>query len=466
MIDGLKPYPTYNASDVPWAGELPSHWTTRQARWLFRPLARPVRDEDEVVTCFRDGVVTLRRNRRTRGFTEAIKEHGYQGIRKGDLVIHAMDAFAGAAGVADSDGKGTPVYAVCEARPGIDPYYYAHVVREMARSNWILALSRGVRERSTDFRYETFAAETVPVPPSDEQAAIARFVDYTDRRIRRYIYAKQKLVKLLEEQRQAVIHRAVTRGLNPNVRFKPSNVEWLGDIPLHWEVLRCRYLFQEVDRRSVDGSEQHLSMSQRLGLVPSHQVENRTLLSESYAGGKLCEVGDLVLNRLKAHLGVFALANLQGVISPDYTVLRPVNREGAAYFEQVLRSPACRGELRTRAKGIVQGFWRLYTDDFYDIRLPVPPVEEQIRIAAHNVAATAAIRDAIERTSKEVALLREYRTRLVADVVTGKLDVRTAATALPRQPAEVEFVDNDSGVAEEDSDDTMDPEGVSECDDA
>jgi type I restriction enzyme S subunit len=203
---------------------------------------RPTREGDGVVTCFRDGVVTLRKNRRLRGFTEAISEFGYQGIRRGDLVIHAMDAFAGAVGVSDSDGKGTPVYIVCQPKPGINAYYYAFIVREMARSQWILANARGIRERSTDFRYDVFGRQRVPLPPPDEQATIVRFLNHADSLVRRYIRAKQKLIKLLEEQKQAIIHHAVTRGLDPNVRTKPSGIPWLGDVPEHWEVKRLKWV--------------------------------------------------------------------------------------------------------------------------------------------------------------------------------------------------------------------------------
>jgi type I restriction enzyme S subunit len=300
----------------------------------------------------------------------------------------------------------------------------------------------------------------LPAPPLPEQAAIVRFLDHADRRIRRYIRAKQKLIKLLEEQKQAIIHRAVTRGLDPNVRLKPSGMEWLGAVPEHWDVLRCRYVFREVDERSADGSEQHLSMSQRLGLVPSDLVENRTLVAESYAGGKLCEVGDLVLNRLKAHLGVFALARHSGVISPDYTVLRPVDSTGIEYFERVLRSPAFRYELRVRAKGIVEGFWRLYTDDFYDIRLPVPPPQERDAIVAYFVAETATVEQAVLKAEHEIALLREYRTRLIADVVTGKLDVREVAARLPEEAEELEPLDEAEALGEaegESAADDLDP---------
>ena len=117
MVAELKPYPDYKDSGVEWLGAVPAHWEMERGKWLFRKMDRPVREADEVVTCFRDGVVTLRKNRRVRGFTESLQEIGYQGIRRGDLVIHGMDAFAGAIGVADSDGKGTPVYLVCAPSP-------------------------------------------------------------------------------------------------------------------------------------------------------------------------------------------------------------------------------------------------------------------------------------------------------------------------------------------------------------
>ena len=271
----------------------------------------------------------------------------------------------------------------------------------------------------------------IALPPLSEQAAIARYLDHADRRIRRCTHAKEKLVKLLEEQRQALVNEAVTgrfdvRTGQPYSAYRDAGVDWLGSVPRHWNVHRARYVFRDIDKRSVDGKEQHLSMSQRLGLVPSHLIENRTLVSESYAGGKLCRSGDLVLNRLKAHLGVFAVAKQSGVISPDYTVLRPNTDARPEYLEHVLRSPSCRGELRTRAKGIVEGFWRLYTDDFFEIRLPLPPRHEQSSIVAWISSFHARSDRIVAHAHREIDLLREYRTRLIADIVSGKLDVREA----------------------------------------
>jgi type I restriction enzyme, S subunit len=234
----------------------------------------------------------------------------------------------------------------------------------------------------------------------------------------------------LNEQKQAIIHRAVTRGRNSDVSLKQSGVAWLGEIPKHWDLRRAKYLFREVDDRSKEGRETHLAMSQRLGLVPSSMVAS-AMRSESYVGAKVCQEGDLVLNRLKAHLGVFALAKQVGVISPDYSVYRMRTAINMEYYESVLRSSACRRELYIRAKGLVEGFWRLYTDDFYDIRLPFPPLVEQREIMAAMNIETAAVTTAIARTEREIALMQEYRTRLTADIVTGKLDVREAASKLP-----------------------------------
>ena len=281
----------------------------------------------------------------------------------------------------------------------------------------------------------TFLSAKMPLPPPPEQAAIVRYLDHADRRIRRYIRAKQKLITLLEEQKQAVVHEAVTGQIDvrtgqPYPAYKDSGLEWLGDVPEHWEVMRSRLLFKEVNVRSTTGQETHMSMSQTLGLVPSHMVE-RTLTSESYVGGKLCEKGDLVLNRLKAHLGVFALAKQSGVISPDYSVFCKRSSMEMEYFEQVFLLPALRSELRIRAKGIVEGFWRLYTDDLFDIRLPVPPVGEQKEIIDVLQGTAADIYSAIDHSHRQIELLREYRARLIADVVTGKLDVRAAADGLP-----------------------------------
>ena len=421
----MREYENYTLAPVPWIEKMPLHWQLVRGKHLYQKMQRPTSNIDEVVTCFRDGTVTLRKNRRITGFTESLKEIGYQGIKKGDLVIHVMDAFAGSIGVSDSDGKGTPVYNVCQAKGDSNNQYYALLLREMARTGFIQSLYRGIRERSSDFRFEVFAAQFYPVPPSPEQDQIVRFLDWKVSSINKLISVKRKQIALLHERQSVHISHIVTHGLGDGVAAKNSGAEWLGDIPEHWQAMRCKYLFSEREERSQDGLEQHLSMSQKYGLVPDSQLDERRMLSESYVGGKLCDKDDLVLNRLKAHLGVFALAPQSGVISPDYTVLRPnTERILPSFAETVLKSDCCRGELRIRVRGIIEGFWRLYTDDFNTIVLPVPPLDEQAEIMEYIVEFRDKAKKYEDTLTQEISSLQELKARLISDTVTGKIDVR------------------------------------------
>ena len=371
-------------SGVSWLNQVPVHWDLLRGKFLFRCIdVRSSAGEEELLTVSSErGVVP--RSSATVTMFKAESYVGYKLCWPGDLVINSLWAWGRGLGVSRYHGIVSSAYGVYRLRPPYSKYspYIHRLVRSTPFNFELHVRSKGIWRSRLQLTDEEFLDALLPVPPAEEQAAIVRFLDHADRRIRRYIRAKQKLIALLEEQKQAIIHQAVTGQIDvrtgePYPSYKDSGVEWLGEVPSHWEVRRARYIFREIDRRSSDGSEQHLSMSQSLGLVPSHLVKNRTLVSENYAGGKLCRSGDLVLNRLKAHLGVFARAQQSGVISTDYTVLSPNREAKTEYFEQVLRSPSCRGELRTRAKGIVEGFWRLYTDDLYDIYLPLPTVDEQ-----------------------------------------------------------------------------------------
>ena len=433
MIADLEPYPEYKESGIPWARSLPTGWSTERAKWLFTKMQRPVRPEDEVVTCFRDGTVTLRKNRRLRGFTEATVEHGYQGIRVGDLVIHGMDAFAGAIGVSDSEGKGTPVYNVCQPSPGVNAWFYAYGVREMSRAQWILALAKGIRERSTDFRFETFGNQRVPLPPPAEQEAIVRFLRWSTGQLDLAIRAKRRVITLLNEQKQAIIHRAVTRGLDASVPLKPSGIPWLGDIPQHWQVLRAKYLFGEIDVRSTDGSEELLSVSHLTGVTPRSQKNITMFKAASYEGHKLCHPGDLVVNTMWAWMGALGVSTFDGIISPAYAVYRPRRPDiiVGAYMEGLLRSRPYLSNMMCHSTGLRASRLRLYPDEFFRLPIILPSAAEQEQIVNAIEEQTVELNTAISRLEREIELLREYKTRLVADVVTGKLDVREAATHLP-----------------------------------
>jgi len=220
-----------------------------------------------------------------------------------------------------------------------------------------------------------------------------------------------------------------------HAQYKESGLPWVGEIPAHWQTRRNRFLFREVDQRSKHGEETHLSMSQVHGLVPSKDLGRKSLQSENYAGGKLVAEHDLVLNRLKAHLGVFARAKQAGVVSPDYTVLRPKGDASVRYCESLFKTPMYVGEFRRRTKGIVEGFWRLYTDDFYNVTALLPPPEEQGQIVAYLRAQDAHIARFIKAKRELIKLLTEQKLRIIDHVVTHGLD-----TAVALKPSGIEWL--------------------------
>ncbi len=211
-----------------------------------------------------------------------------------------------------------------------------------------------------------------------------------------------------------------------HTKYKSSGLAWVGDIPSHWQTRRNRFLFREVDSRSVHGKETHLSMSQVHGLVPSQSLGRKSLQSESYAGGKLVAESDLVLNRLKAHLGVFARAKQTGVISPDYSVFRSKSDVSVPYCELLFKTPFYVAEFRRRTKGIVEGFWRLYTDDFYDVSALIPPRTEQDQIVAYLRAQDVHIARFIKTKRDLIGMLTEQKLRIIDHAVTRGLDSSVA----------------------------------------
>lgn len=434
MFHDLPVYPDMTDTLVGWAPRLPRHWGLERGKSLFERVQREPLESDGVITCFRDGVVTLRSRRRSNGFTESLKEIGYQGIRKGDLVIHAMDAFAGAVGVSDSDGKGTPVYSVCVPKRNANPHYYSAVVREMARSSWILALSKGVRERSTDFRFDMFGAQMLPVPTASEQAAIVKYLAHANARIDQAIAAKRRLIALLEEQQLAILNRVIMIGIGQPNSFTDSGVPWIGAIPDHWELVPARYIFSAVSRPITDSELPQLSLTRSMGLIPSGAEGSITKAAESANNLQQCEPGDFVLNKYRAHLGLFRWCREPGLVTKNYTVLRPRIRIDNDYFEQLFMNPVFAEGLRINARGVGDGMSPLYTSTLLAMKMPLPPLQEQRAIVDSINSETVPLKQQIDVTSREIRLLSEFRARLVADVVTGQVDVRAIAATLPDVP--------------------------------
>ncbi len=450
MMKGLKPFSEMKDSEVEWLENMPKHWSTCRAKWLFCKIERPAEKDDEVVTCFRDGTVTLRSNRRLGGFTESLSRFRYQGIRCGDLVIHSMDAFAGAVGVSDSNGMGTSVYSVCTpARTGVNPYYYAFYIREMARNQWILALSKGIRERSTDFRYSTFANQSIPILPIAEQNEIVRFLEHAQQRIQDYTQGKQKLLSLLDEQKVVITQKAVTgqfdvRSGKPYPAYQPSGAEWLGDVPKHWEVRRLRNVVDmrvsNVDKHIKDG-ENPVRLCNYVDVYNNDYINKQmdfmhaTATNEEIERFRL-ERNDVLITKDSEtwdDIGVPALVTDPAcdlVSGYHLALLRPQSdRLAGAYLLRALQSKGLAKQFHVEAKGVTR--YGLSHAGIKSVWLPLPPLSEQSAIVHYLDEVSTNIETAITRTRRQIELFQEYRTRLISDVVTGKLDVREAATNLP-----------------------------------
>lgn len=421
----LSPYPGYKNSGLPWLGEIPAHWELKRIKHVLKEVNRREPCGNEVLLSLTRSRGLIPQSEASEKLPSAEDLSLHKVYKPGELVMNRMQAWAGMFGVARIAGLVSPDYSVFKLAYENRVDFFKTLFMTPLYTEQFAQRSQGIGSGFNRLYTQDFGAIQVASPSPDEQQVIVGFLNRTDKLIGALIRAKQRLIELLNEQRQAIIHRAVTRGLNPNAPTKPTGMNWLPEVPEHWDFVRAKYIFREVDIRSTTGLETHLSMSQKLGLVPNSQIAGRIFVSESYVGAKICEKKDLVLNRLKAHLGVFAVALERGLVSPDYSVFRTMQPTICTrYYELILRTPAYRVEIRRRIKGIVEGFWRLYTDDFYQIPLPMPPLAEQHRIVEQLAVDLSTVEKAIARTYREIELTREYRTRLISDVVTGKLDAR------------------------------------------
>ena len=240
-----KGYTEMKDSGIEWIGAIPAHWDILRGKNVLRLLERPVKPEDDVVTCFRDGEVTLRKNRREEGFTNSLKEIGYQGIEPGDLIVHGMDGFAGAIGISDSRGKASPVLNVMDSNQ--NKRYLMYYLRAMAYKDVFMALSTGIRVRSCDLRWNKLSVFPFLIPTSHEQSAIAAYLDTQCAKIDEIIAQAKASIEDYKQWKASIIYEAVTKGLDPNVEMKDSGIPWIGKIPVHWAISRIKNIATNLD---------------------------------------------------------------------------------------------------------------------------------------------------------------------------------------------------------------------------
>jgi len=417
----LTAYPTYDSykdSGEGWIEDVPSHWETNKLKQLFKEKKhRP----NLAINCgsISFGEVVEKDDERVPLATKA----SYQEVSKGEFLVNPLnlnyDLKSLRIGLSDIDVVVSAGYLILQAYEDMDKQFFKYLLHRYDVA-YMKLLGSGVRQTIS---FNHIANSILVAPPLPEQRAIAAFLDRKCAGLDEAVRIKEAQIALLRERRQILIQQAVTRGLTPSAPMKDSGIDWIGQIPAHWEVKRNKHLFVEINERSPRGEEQHLSMSQKLGLVPANLVE-RSLTSESYQGAKLVKEGDLVLNRLKAHLAVFSLAPMEGLVSPDYSVFRSfIHGVASDYFELLFKTSKYLGEFRLRVRGIVEGFYRLYTNDFMDCPLLLPPLDEQLAIVQHVRETSKRFQNVISIKEDQIAALKEYKNSLINAAVTGKIKV-------------------------------------------
>jgi type I restriction enzyme S subunit len=300
----------------------------------------------------------------------------------------------------------------------LDPGFCKYALRERSFINEVVARSTGISYPAINATDLSDIA--IRVPPLETQKQIASLLDKATATLDLLVNEKLKLLRLLAEKRRTLIANAVTRGLNPDVPMRDSGIDWLGQIPSHWQTESTRWLFKEIDERSEDGSEELLTVSHLTGVTKRSEKDVNMFLAESNEGYKRCRAGDLVINTLWAWMGAMGVTPHDGIVSPAYNVYRPAQAFDPDYLDLLVRTPLFVTEITRYSKGVWSSRMRLYPEGLFEASMPVPPLAEQTQIVqeiAHQIRHIDAL---ISATKDTVELLEERRTALIARAVTGQ----------------------------------------------
>lgn len=422
----------YKDSGIPWMKQIPSDWDIIRGKNLLNLMNRPVREDDDVVTCFRDGEVILRSERRTEGFTMSDKEIGYQGINKGDIVIHGMDGFAGSMGISKSTGKGSPVLIVCNPKSDDDARYIIYYLRSLAMNNVFVALATGIRERSCDLRWNKISVLPFVRPSFGVQKKIADFIDMKSEEIDSLIGLQEQMIEKLKTYKQSVITEVVTKGLNPNVKLVPSGVDWIGEIPEGWKVLPIK----RICRNITDGS--HFSPSTAGEGKPYITVSNvygDEVHVEEAAKISFDDFSTLVANGCQPPTGSVLLAKdgtvgrTAVVYDNDYVVLSslgiltPSNTVLSKYLKYLLDSDSLQAQMQLAMAG--SALRRITITKICKFVGLLPPLNEQQVIIFYLDEKCSDIDRLIEMKQQKIEKLKDYKKSVIYEAVTGKISIES-----------------------------------------
>lgn len=459
MIDGLRPFPDYRDSGLPWAARIPAHWAVRRTKAVLQERSdKGFPNEPLLAATQTKGVV--RKDQYENRTVLALKDlHLLKLVKEGDFVI-SLRSFQGGIEYARQQGIISPAYTVLYPVDSENHSYLAWLFKCRPYVEGLSLFVTGIRQ-GQNVDYERLSRSGLPVPPPNEQAAIVHFLNQADRRIRRYIRAKKELIALLNEQKQGAIHHAVTRGLNQGVPVKPSGVQWLGNVPQHWEVWQVGH-FGRVGNGSTPsrGNSAYWSGG-------SYPWLNSSSVNRSPISGSDQFVTDLALR--ECHLprvtpssvliaitgqgktrGTAAVLATEATINQHIAYITPRRDVVSAEYLQLVLVGAYR-ELRSISEDAGSTKSALTCADISHFKLALPPLDEQTRIIEEVRTATRSLEAAVASNHREIGLLLEYQTRLVADVVTGRLDVREATARLPDEEDATEADNDGEALAEADA---------------
>ena len=435
----LKPYPTMRDSGVEWIGHVPRHWEVVPNRSILEEIKERDRPEEPLLSVtIGQGVVRQQDllEESSKKDSSNLDKTSYKLVRPRDIAYNKMRAWQGAVGVSDYQGIVSPAYVVERLRNAANPRYFHHLMRTRGFAKEAERWSYGITSDMWSLRPEHFKLIYTCVPPLSEQNAIVRFLDWADRRIRSYIRSKEKLIELLDEYKQATIQQAVTGQIDvrtgePYSSYKSSGVDWLNNIPVHWEMARNGRLF--VQRNEIGFPKLPiLEVSLKTGVrVRDFENSDRKQAMSDRSNYKRSIKGDIAYNMMRMWQGAVGVTPVDGLVSPAYVVAKALAGNEPRYFVYLYRTSAYMVEVDKYSRGIVKDRNRLYWEDFKQMPSPCPPAEEQVLIADAIDHNSVVIGEGIQHARRQIDLVREYRTRLIAEVVTGKLDVRSAVTVLP-----------------------------------
>ena len=425
----------YRDSGIEWIGQIPKEWEVIKGKNLLNLMSRPVRETDDVVTCFRDGEVILRSERRTEGFTMSDKEIGYQGINEGDIVIHGMDGFAGAMGISKSTGKGSPVLIVCNPKGFDDSRYIIYYLRSLAITNVFLALATGIRERSCDLRWNKISVLPFIRPQSNTQQKIAGYLDKVCGEVDEMVALQETMIEELKAYKQSVITEAVTKGLDPNVPMRNSGIDWIGDIPEHWGIQRLKTLgwtqngiSQSGDYFGEDYEYPFISYSDAYKNYSLPYPSGRANSSEEDRQKYSLTEGDVLFTRTSETIEEIGFAStcietIPNVVYSGFLIrFRPTSENMFKGFSKYyFRSQVHRAYFVKQMNIVTRA--SLGQDLLKNLVVLLPPLDEQRAIASYLDTKCSEIDSLIAMKQAKIDELKEYKKSVIYEYVTGKKEV-------------------------------------------